>query len=308
MMTRRKRWTLLGSVAVLACLALLAAGTPQGRALVKTTRGLATLEADPRVRYEPGVEANAAQVAAVLDRTIERVQAAHGTTFEDPLIIFVCGTQDSFNEFLAQPGGRATGTVVLGRLLLSPRSFRERKYEAVLGHELSHLLLRRRRGWGSAVAGVPGWFQEGLAVYASGGGGALPVTPEEARRAIVAGRTFVPEDEGAWRPRMAADHGVAHHQFYRQSGLFVEFLAGSDAEGWSAFLDGVHGGDEFGRAFEGHLGRTVEGAWREFVESVRSRGTAAGVEAGGCWYRGILRAWLTGGSPQNDGAERSGKA
>lgn len=48
--------------------------------------------------------------------------------------MFVCGTQESFNAFLAQPGGRATGIVVLGRLLLSPRSFREGTYEAVLGN------------------------------------------------------------------------------------------------------------------------------------------------------------------------------
>ena len=279
-MTRRRRWTLFGSLALAACLALLVGGTPQGRALVKTTRGFAILETDPHVRYEPAAEANAARVAAVLGRSIERVQGVHGTTFEESPTIFVCGTQGSFNEFLAQPGGRATGTVVLGRLLLSPRSFREGTYEAVLGHELSHLLLRRRRGWVSAVTEIPGWFHEGLAVFASGGGGGLPVTPEEARRAIVAGRTFVPEDEGAWRPRMAADHGVPHHQFYRQSGLFVEFLARSHPEGFRAFLDAVHGGKGFRAAFETHMGRTVEVAWGEFVESVRSRRDGGGVEAG----------------------------
>ena len=110
MMTRRRRWTIFSSLALAACLALLVAGTPQGRAVVKTTRGFATLETDRRVRYEPAAEANAARVAVVLDRTIQRVQAAHGTTFEDPLTIFICGTQDSFNEFLAQPGGRATSS------------------------------------------------------------------------------------------------------------------------------------------------------------------------------------------------------
>ena len=103
------------------------------------------------------------------------------------------------------------------------------------------------------------------------------MTPEAARRAIASGRTFVPEDEGAWRPRMAADHGVPHHQFYRQSGLFVEFLAKKYADGFRAFLGAVHEGAEFGEGFERHLGRTVGVAWGEFVESVmRESGAGTG--------------------------------
>ena len=241
---------------------------------MRPTWGFQTLGAQPRVRYEPAAEANAQRIAEILDRTAERVESAHGVRFPTPPTVFVCGTQESFNAFLAQPGGRATGVVVLGRLLLSPRSFREGTYEAVLGHELSHLLLRRQRGWISAVTEIPGWFHEGLAVYVSGGGGALPVSEDAARHAIAVGRTFSPEDEGSWRPRMAADHGVQHHQFYRQSGLFVEFLAERDPRGFRAFLDAVHGGESFRDAFQSHLGTTVNEAWTAFVAGVRAREAA----------------------------------
>jgi hypothetical protein len=267
---RRKGRGLIVGAALSVALAAIIGGTPQGRALVRPTWGFERLEANHRVRFETAAHADATRVATVLDRTIARVESAHGTRFAEPPVVFVCGTQDSFNAFLAQPGGRATGTVVLGRLLLSPRSFREGTYEAVLGHELSHLLLRRRRGWVSAVTEIPGWFHEGLAVFASGGGGALPVSEEAARRAIVAGRTFLPEDEGAFRPRMAADHGVSHHQFYRQSGLFVEFLVARDPQGFRLFLDALHRGEEFRAAFEAHLGETVREAWTAFGEDVRA--------------------------------------
>lgn len=272
---RRKRRRLIVVTAFAVVLAAIIGGTPQGRALVRPTWGFERLETDSRVRFEPAAHADATQVASVLNRTIARVESAHGSRFAEPPTVFVCGTQESFNAFLAQPDGRATGTVVLGRLLLSPRSFREGTYEAVLGHELSHLLLRRRRGWVSAVTEIPGWFHEGLAVFASEGGGALPVPEEAARRAIVAGRTFLPEDEGAFRPRMAADHGVPHHQFYRQSGLFVEFLATRDPQGFRLLLDALHRGEGFRAAFEAHLGETVREAWTTFVEHVRTGGESA---------------------------------
>ena len=59
-------------------------------------------------------------------------------------------------------------------------------------------------------------------------------------------------------------------QFYRQSGLFVEFLADRDPPGFGAFLDGLHRGEEFRVAFEAHLGETVREAWTTFVENVRA--------------------------------------
>ena len=60
------------------------------------------------------------------------------------------------------------------------------------------------------------------------------------------------------------------------AGLFVEFLAWSYSEGWRAFLEAVHGGEEVRAAFETHVGRTLGVAWGEFVESVRSRGDGGG--------------------------------
>jgi hypothetical protein len=268
-MTRRRRWILYGLLVGVVGAAAFLASTSQGRALVRPTWGFASLESDPRVRFEASARENAERVASVLDRTLARVETIHGSTLPSAPGIFVCGTQESFNAFLAEPGGRTTGAVLLGRLMLSPRSFNEGTYEEVLGHELSHLLLRRRRGWVAAVTEIPRWFHEGLAVYASGGGGALPVSKKAARRAIVAGRTFTPEDEGAWRPRGPAAHGMPHHLFYRESGMFVEFLAERDAAGFRSFVIALHRGEGFREAFEGRLGQTVAAAWSEFVASVR---------------------------------------
>lgn len=69
---------------------------------------------------------------------------------------------------------------------------------------------------------------------------------------------------------MAGDHGIQHHQFYRQSGLFVAYLANRNPSGFGAFLDGLHRGEDFAVAFETHLGTTVREAWTAFVESVRA--------------------------------------
>lgn len=281
---RRRRWPWIA----LALVGLLVAVAPLpftrwGRALRAGASGMHALAGDPRVLAEPGAEAAAEAAAGALDGAIAAVEAAHGRPFEGPVRIHACATQASFNLRTALPASsRATGAVFAGRLFLSPRAHAEGRLPGILAHELSHLHLRQTLGTRRVVTGIPGWFQEGLAVHASGGGGAEPVPPGEALAALRAGRGFVPEDRGSLRPRTAADHGLPHHLFYRQAGLFVDHLARRHPEGFRAFMDALLDGAPFAAAF-GRLGTDVAGAWREFLAEVAEGGRAppGPLDAGG---------------------------
>ena len=52
------------------------------------------LESDPRVRYEPGADAYARQVAGLLPQAIRQVESAHARPFSSSVEVFVCASVD----------------------------------------------------------------------------------------------------------------------------------------------------------------------------------------------------------------------
>ena len=75
---------------------------------------------------------------------------------------------------------------------------------------MTHAAILQRIGAWKHLRIVPAWFDEGLAVYVSNGGGAEKVGEAEARQAIVAGTHFDPERMG----KVYADkYGLTAHMF-----------------------------------------------------------------------------------------------
>jgi hypothetical protein len=111
------------AVAVAACLLLVAFVLRPYLAyawvLARSTDGFAAAQEDPRVRYEPGAEAEAARVAAALPAAIASVESALESGFAGPVTVYVCATAESFARFTG--GDRAAGTTLGGRLFLAPR-------------------------------------------------------------------------------------------------------------------------------------------------------------------------------------------
>ena len=181
-----------------------------------------TLATEGRVRYEPGAEARAARVAALLPAAIAQVEAAHYRPFAEPVVVYVCATNECFDRRV--PGaGRFTAAVIHdNRVLLAPRLFEreEQRLYPILVHELSHLHLGQRLG--HYTMRIPVWFHEGLASLAAASGGADLVTEEDARRAIVAGEHFLPDASHDETRRKYADHWhLRISMLYRQSMMLL---------------------------------------------------------------------------------------
>ena len=254
-------------------LLMLAAGTRFGRALFASHEGFAVLSNDTRIHSEEGAEDQAAYLASVLNQSVEIVETRLGLPFKHPIEIYVCASQERFNRHVPV-GLNASGAVFLDRLYISPRAFELASAAPILMHELVHLHLRQHLGTRAFQSNLPGWFQEGLAVAVSDGGGAVQVDTPSAIAAILSGRTFEPEDHGSWfRPKMARDHGIQHHMFYRQSGMFVSYLESQNPEQFRRFIQSLVNGDEFSTAFE-LLGGSVAEMWMSFIGTLRDNSLA----------------------------------
>lgn len=196
--------------------------------------------------------------------SIGRVEEAHGRRFPDAVRVYLCATQHSYNRRTGDPvDGRARGAVFADRVFLSPRCLESQSTEGILTHELSHLHFRQWLGMNS-ITEIPGWFQEGLAVHVSRGGGAEPVSRQMAINAIANGEELHPEPNGNKVPRMAADHGLKHHMFYRQSAMFIEYLEHEGKDPFDEFLSMLFAGNPFDESFETCFGATPEERWLDF--------------------------------------------
>jgi hypothetical protein len=224
---------------------------------------------DERIWIEPTVPRHWEHlVADQLDGAISRVEIAHGRSFPGPTEVWLCSSQQSYNRRTGDPvGGSARGSVFLNRVVLSPRCLESKTTIGILTHELSHLHLRQVMGRRYTTT-VPGWFQEGLAVFVAQGAGAEPVSIQAAKEAIRKGTELAPESTGHWIPRMASAHGLRHHMFYRQSAMFVEHLATTRPGKFRAFLDDIQSGKNFPVAFASRFGDSPQKLWYQFIESL----------------------------------------
>jgi hypothetical protein len=243
---------------------------PKARALLRSTDRFAAWPADPRVRYEPGAEGMAAQVAAALPAAVRTVEARQYRPFVAPPVIYVCASLETFGSYGGDP--RSGGYVVNARLFVSPKPENTAaRIPRLLTHELSHLQIAQQHGIVAAVRGLPAWFGEGLATFVSDGGGAEDVSDEEARQAIVAGRTFQPETSGGLiHPRSGHAYGLTAHLFYREGAVFLGALKRRDEAGFRRFLLGIEDGEAFDAAFGAGYGESVATAWVRFVEETRA--------------------------------------
>ncbi|MEO2004458.1 MAG: hypothetical protein ABGY41_10190 [Candidatus Poribacteria bacterium] len=249
--------------------------TPVGRSLFHVNRVFDVYEHDGRIVYAPSAELAAETVAAALPQAVAAVEAVHGRPFERPVSVVVCASRDQFSAFVPMGKG-ARGATFLNRVYLSPKAFETGTSAAILVHELSHLHLRQALGAGSMYRGIPAWFTEGLAVDVLAGGGAEVVPAADARAAILGGRTFTPESAGTWlAPKDAKAHGIPHHLFYRQAGLFVEYLRKGNPDGFRRLMAGLYDHGSFRRAFELYGDGDTSSYWDQFINAFRAAGASA---------------------------------
>jgi len=276
MRKKRKRSIILSIIGIIILAgAVLFVRSPIGIALLKSKKHFKTSDIDKRVRYEPGAEEFADKIARYLPEAVRTVENGHFLPFKKPFKVYVCATQKSLNEFLADPPGAAPrGAAALGNVYIGPRAFSFFGYDThkeSLMHELSHLHLSQRSGYfGFGVRiKIPVWFIEGLANCIAGSGGE-GIEDKEAIDAILAGKHFVVDEKGSFlRPFHKAFPGLSGPMFHKQDKMFVKYIIDSNPRKYKQFLLEIQNGASFAKSFSTNFGITVSGMFERFKENLK---------------------------------------
>ena len=260
--------------AAVVVLSLFFVRSPAGIAVLRSRRHFRAHAADARVRYEPGAEREAAEVAGYLSATVRQVEEALARPFKRPFVIYVCSSQASHNRFVAEPSGSpVSGAAILGRVFLAPSAFAPGNSEAsrqALMHELVHLHVTQHLGYFRTKA-IPVWFGEGLADVIARGALAR-ATDSAAVEEILAGNHFPPAEKGSILVSYHRARGrVGPRMFHAQARLFVGFIRSRDPESFQGFTSALLDGRPWDRAFRTFFGTDVAHLWREFRLSLAER-------------------------------------
>ncbi len=155
---RRRKWWLAVSAALVVAVAL-ATSKPARAAKLFAPSLFGMLRVTDGIYADP--ELSQAQCDALIlarAQAHDTIVAFYGKAVADPVLI-VCATGSCYRRFGGH--GSAQAHTVSDRLLLAPRGHRA----TTIAHEWAHAELNLRVGY---LAGVPSWFDEGLATLASG--------------------------------------------------------------------------------------------------------------------------------------------
>ncbi|OAI51656.1 hypothetical protein AYO47_06945 [Planctomyces sp. SCGC AG-212-M04] len=233
-------------------------------AYARLAYNFARVDSAPDVRYQPGQEDRAKAVAGMMDDSVQRIESVFDTKLTRP-VVYCLRTEGEYGTYTAAAGSRGSCTV-LGEVCLSPKiQGNDAELRGILVHEMTHATVLQRIGPWKHLRKVPAWFDEGLAVYVSNGGGAEKVSEAEAREAILAGKHFDPERTG----KAYADvFGLSAHMFYRQAGMFIGHLIKETPAFVPSILTELERGLAFPDAFERAAGQPLPAAWAEFEASL----------------------------------------
>ena len=268
---RKSTWAILVGAAIPILAALLVLGQSRGRTALRLVHGFSTLDADPRIRYEPGAENLARAVAVALPAAVARVEECQSAPFKTSFRVYVCASHESFTSHIGEPvSSPVRGIASLRDIWVSPTAFAfhgEDTHRETLTHELSHLHLGQMLGWWHRTKEVPSWFQEGLADWVADTGDEQ-VSQREVREAILSGDSIVLEESGHLPfPTRPDTYGMTWPMFHMQSRMFVEYLRSRDANAFRGFVAAVVRGVGFKSAFNDNFGAGLSDVWKDFLRS-----------------------------------------
>ncbi|MFA0792660.1 hypothetical protein ACCI51_19165 [Microbulbifer echini] len=228
------------------------------------------LAADERILFKPGMEENALLVQKILDDQIKLIEGVHDKPFSKKVTVHICDTRECFNSYTGLKGG-ILAAVTSNGLFLSSYVISNEDYPIWLAHELSHLHLFQQVSIFKATF-IPQWYHDGLAAFASKGGGATRVSKEQALASIRSGNHIVAADKGAFFSTRwplnyppSEDAWTQQHMNYRQASLFYEFI---HPRGGIKLLRAIEHGEKFGNAFLSVYGKTPEEMFRQFKAEI----------------------------------------
>jgi hypothetical protein len=241
-----------------------------GIAAARSTDHFISNQNDPRVLYEPGAEDFAEKIVPMIASAIRQIEDKQYRPFSEAVRVYICSTRDSFKKHY----GADVRAGVLTKLFLSPRVF-EQDDDIVylyLAHELSHLHLLQQLGV-YKMSRLPMWFKEGLATYASGGGGAHLVSEDRAAEAIISGKHLIPNDTAGFIfQKTPSDFNLKPHMFYRQSMMFIEFMSSKNESEFQKLLLDVQNGEQLSDALRKGYNSELRELWHAFLQTIKRKG------------------------------------
>lgn len=228
-------------------------------------QGFNTLQTDRRVHYEPEAKSSAEMLAAHYSQTILQIETKLGGKLQAAPQVYLCASDACYEKYAFNPQARAEargrGNLVLIKANLLDA---EGRLLPVFAHELVHAFWFQ---WG--VYCTPRWWTEGLAVESSNGGGAEKIMRSLAIQAIRDGQLFQASDENSCWTRMPPGlNDMAWPMFYRQSGMFVEWLRVSNPTAFSALLEKLRAGDNLTTAIESTYAQSMISLHLKWQKSV----------------------------------------
>lgn len=226
--------------------------------------GFAT-SVNPDVHYEQGAEQLAGEIAHLYPDAIALIERTHGSSFGKLPEIYVCATEECYKKYAFVPVARGEtrprgNTVMLNGLQLS----QDGTGRAILTHELSHAYWYSR-----GIRCLPRWWEEGLAVWASAGGGAEKSPLLSATQAIRAGHVFHPSSESScFFANSAAKYGLDWPLYYRQAGMFIAFIHNRNSSSFNSVLESLRAGTDLAEAVQTAYGQSIEMLWNAWHSSI----------------------------------------
>ena len=235
----------------------------------KSTDHFLTLETDNRIRYEESAK-NAHYLSKILNESQETVVRALNANFEKPVEIYICSSQESFNEYVFL-SKNVRGAVYWGKLFLSPGAFSRGSVKRLTAHELTHYLFYTHLGEKAHIEGIPLWFREGIAEFVANGGAkytegneVFVLMTHKEREAYLSGKL------NYWFfTKSAADavtkEGMANWMLYRVGALFVHFIHDSNPQGFDSLIKLLLSGIRFKEALQKSHGQDTDSLLKEFT-------------------------------------------
>jgi hypothetical protein len=233
---------------------------------------LSRVSATLPIYAEKGAEPLSDEISAALLTTIQQIETTHGGKLNPLPPVVLCATETCYEHYAAIPGSAAE-TLYDKRISLNGEKICNEKRDAVqlFTHELSHYY------WFSqGVIFQPRWFEEGMGVWASHGGGAERVSVQDAEQAILNGTTIHPTlNAGIWNyiTQSPSAPGNDWHMFYRQSGMFIQYLHDHDPAAFASLLDALRRTKDLRSAWTIAYKKSVDELWGKFIKEIQSVNT-----------------------------------
>jgi len=241
-----------------------------GSGMARLTSDFKVLPSDNRILYEEGAEALAESAARYLPQAITDIELKQYGSFKGPIKVYAFATSKSFSTFAGVSdvvlGAGLKNEIFLSGKLLSAMD----KVQGILTHELSHVQLSQSLGIVKFNRALPRWFREGLAIYVANGGGATRATKAETIEKFLEGKHFIPETKGALlNIRLVATGKLEPKIFYRQSGMFVQFLERNSPVQFETMLKGLQEGKDFQSQFIAAFKNNVNEELKDFITTLK---------------------------------------